>query len=76
MAVADFTDWSACPPALQFALIGMDRVIADAAWIENGDARANLIEPQLAYLLRSLEFGLQPGIGCGHGHLAVLQVAR
>ena len=76
VAVADFTDWSACPPALQFALIGMDRVIADAAWVENGDARANLIEPQLAYLLRSLEFGLQRGIGCGHGHLAVLQVVR
>ena len=72
----EFADWSACPPVLQHALIGLDRVIADAGWIDNGDPRANLIEPQLAYLLRSLEFGLQRGIGCGHGHLVLLQVTR
>ena len=73
---ADIAEWSAYPPELQFAIMGMDRIIADAAWIQNGDARANLIEPQLAYLLRSLEISQQRGIGCGHGHLAILRVVK
>lgn len=71
---SDLPEWPLYPPELQFAIIGMDRLIADASWIQNGDARANLIEPQLAYLLRSLEIGLQQGIGSGHGLIAVLQV--
>lgn len=71
---SDIAAWSAYPPELQFAIMGMDRIIADAAWIQNSDTRANLIEPQLAYLLRSLEISQQRGIGCGHGHLALLQV--
>ncbi|MBS0663230.1 MAG: class I SAM-dependent methyltransferase [Verrucomicrobia bacterium] len=70
----DLADWTHYPPGLQFAIMGMDRLIADASWIQNGDARANLVEPQLAYLLRSLEIGLQQGIGCGHGHLALFRV--
>lgn len=72
--IDDIDDWSDFPPELQFAILGMDRVIADAAWIQNGDARANLVEPQLAYLLRSLEISLQRGIGSGHGLLAILQM--
>lgn len=76
VAIPDFTDWAACPPVLQHALVGIDRVIGDAAWVANGDPRANLVEPQLAYLLRSLEFGLQRGVGAGHGHVAILQVVR
>lgn len=72
----DIDNWSGYPPELQFAIIGMDRVIADAAWIQNGDARANLVEPQLAYLLRSLEISLQRGIGTGHGLLAIVQVHK
>lgn len=70
---SDMPEWPTYPPELQFAIVGMDRLIADASWIQNGDARANLIEPQLAYLLRSLEIGLQRGIGSGHGLIAVLQ---
>jgi hypothetical protein len=73
---ADIAEWSAYPPELQFAIMGMDRIIADASWIQNGDARANLIEPQLAYLLRSLEITQQQGIGCGHGHLAILRIVK
>lgn len=76
IAFADITEWSAYPPELQFAIMGMDRIIADAAWIQNGDARANLIEPQLAYLLRSLELSQQKAIGCGHSHLAILRVVK
>ncbi|MDD2764087.1 MAG: class I SAM-dependent methyltransferase [Opitutaceae bacterium] len=72
----DLAEWPDYPPALQIAIIGMDRLIADTAWIQNGDARANLVEPQLAYLLRSLEIRLQQGIGCGHAHLAILRVEK
>jgi len=71
---SDLPEWPTYPPELQFAIVGMDRLIADASWIQNGDARANLIEPQLAYLLRSLEIGLQRGIGSGHGLIAILEV--
>ncbi len=74
--IDDIDDWSGYPPVLQFAIMGMDRVIADAAWIQNGDSRANLVEPQLAYLLRSLEINLQQGIGNGHGMLAILEVEK
>lgn len=72
--VSDLPEWPTYPAELQFAIVGMDRLIADASWIQNGDARANLIEPQLAYLLRSLEIGLQRGIGSGHGLIAILQI--
>ena len=39
-----------------------------------GDVRANILEPQLAYVLRRLEYTIQSGRGCGHGLVAVLQV--
>lgn len=71
---SEIPEWSTYSSELQFAIIGMDRLIADASWIQNGDARANLVEPQLAYLLRSLEIGLQRGIGSAHGHVALLRV--
>lgn len=71
----DDARWSHYPPALQFAIMGMDRIIADAQWMHYGDPRANYIEPQLGYMLRSLEYGLQRGLGCGHAIIVVLQVA-
>jgi SAM-dependent methyltransferase len=66
--------WSGFPPALHTALINMDRVVDSVAWFRTSDVRANLVEPQLAYLLRDLEIALQRGLGCGHGLLAVLAV--
>jgi SAM-dependent methyltransferase len=41
-----------------------------------GDSRASVIEPQLAYCLRDLENEAQPGIGIGHGLLAILEVKK
>ncbi len=38
------------------------------------DARANIIEPQLAYLLRELEVSQQKGEGLAHSIVAVLRV--
>jgi len=69
----DLKAWTEYPPCLQFALTGMDRVIADAQWMHYGDPRANFIEPQLGYMLRNLELNLQRGLGCGHALLALLR---
>ncbi len=41
-----------------------------------GDIRADLIEAQLGYALRSLEMGLQNGTGVGHGLVAVIRVNK
>jgi SAM-dependent methyltransferase len=66
--------WSGFPPALQLALMTMDRVVESASVIDVGDTRANVVEPQLAYVLQRLEHTLQEGLGCGHGLLAVLRI--
>ncbi len=66
--------WRDFPPQLQTALMTIDRVIDSVAWIDLGDVRANVLEPQLAYVLRRLEFTLQSGRGCGHSLVALLQV--
>lgn len=66
--------WRDFPPPLQTALMTMDRVIDSISWIDLGDVRANVLEPQLAYVLRRLEYTMQSGRGCGHGLVAVLQV--
>lgn len=70
----DRPGWSDYPACLQFALMGMDRVITDAQWMHYGDPRANFVEPQLGYMLRSLEVSLQQGLGCGHALVAVIEV--
>ena len=54
----------------------VDRVINDVGWMWEGDPRANMIEPQLAYALRGMKSGLQKGMGCGHGLLVVLQIEK
>jgi len=40
------------------------------------DVRANIIEPQLAYLLRRAEMIFQEGLGMGHGYTAVLEIEK
>ena len=41
-----------------------------------GDIRADLIEAQLGYALRSLEMSLQKGNGLAHGLVAIVQVVK
>ena len=50
------------------------RIIDGVAWIDVGDVRANVIETQLAYVLRRMQHQLQEGRGCGHGLVAILQI--
>jgi SAM-dependent methyltransferase len=66
--------WSEFPRPVQHALMTMDRVVESASIIDVGDTRANIVEPQLAYVLQRLEHSLQEGLGCGHGLVAVLRV--
>ncbi|MDW7729527.1 MAG: class I SAM-dependent methyltransferase [Bacillota bacterium] len=41
-----------------------------------GDIRADLVEAQLGYALRSLEMSMQNGTGLGHGLVAVIRVNK
>ena len=69
-------DWPEYSNHLQFVLMNIDRVIADTGWMWYGEPRANIIEPQLGYALRSLEINMQKGIGCGHSMVAILKVTK
>ncbi len=54
----------------------LDRIVESVRWIEFGDPRANVIEPQLGYALRSLELAFQSGKGYSHGLLGVMKVHK
>jgi SAM-dependent methyltransferase len=54
----------------------LDRIIENVQWIEFGDPRANIIEPQLGYALRSLELAFQEGKGYSHGLVGILKVHK
>jgi SAM-dependent methyltransferase len=66
--------WRGYPAPLQMALVTLDRVIDSVAWMDVGDVRANVLEPQLAHVLRRMQAQLQEGRGCGHGLVALLQL--
>jgi SAM-dependent methyltransferase len=63
------------PEALRKAVATMQRVVNTTGDLP-GDARANIMEPQLAYALRSLEMELQSGAGTGHGLGGILKINR
>lgn len=68
--------WRSFSKTLQFGLMTLDRLIKDTEWIEYEDRRANIIEPHIAYVLRSLEFEMQKGLGCGQYLSAVLRIQK
>jgi ubiquinone/menaquinone biosynthesis C-methylase UbiE len=63
------------PQPLRETVATMHKVITCTGDLP-GDARANIIEPQLAYSLRKLEMQLQQGLGVAHGLCAVLEVVK
>lgn len=69
-------NWSEFSSHLQYVLMVIDRVINDTEWMWYGEPRANIIEPQLGYALRSLESNMQKGLGCGHGFIVILKVNK
>ena len=62
------------PVIVKRALSAMKRIVRAAAAIKTGHPRANLVEPQLGYCLKEIEMGLQRGLGCGHGLVAIFKV--
>lgn len=69
-------DWKNFPSTLQFALMTLHRLIKDTDWIEYGDRRADIIEPHIAYALRSFEYEFQQGLGCGQSLMFVISVKK
>jgi hypothetical protein len=69
---------AACPQVLLKVLDHMKQVIQEIGHfhMEMEDARANVVEPQLAYALRELEISLQQGAGNGHGTVGVFVVNK
>ena len=51
-------------------------VVRNVQWFRMGDPRANVIEPQLGYILRNLEMDLQAGLGAAHGLLAIYELRK
>jgi hypothetical protein len=72
----DLKNWRQYPPALQLAMVTLDRVIDTAYWMQMGDPRANVIEPHLGYALRNLENEYQSGQGRGHSLVTILETSR
>lgn len=76
IVLVEMPGWRDYPAPLQMALVTLDRIIDSVAWIDVGDVRANVIEPQLAYVLRRMQHRIQDGRGAGHGLVAVLRVGQ
>jgi SAM-dependent methyltransferase len=64
------------PATVRRALSTMKQVVRASLATKIGKPRANLVEPQLGYCLRELETGLQKGMGCGHGLVAIFEIVR
>ncbi|UCH93232.1 MAG: class I SAM-dependent methyltransferase [Candidatus Aminicenantes bacterium] len=64
------------PRVLLKMLDHMKQVIQGIGHFNMEDARANVVEPQLAYALRELEMSLQQGAGNGHGTVGIFVVNK
>lgn len=64
------------PEAVRNAIETIRNVIRHIRWFRMGDPRANVVEPQLGYILRNLEMDMQQGLGAGHGLLAIYEFTR
>lgn len=64
------------PGVVKAAVEKIQHVVRIAESLHFDDPRANFVEPQLAYLLRDLEWNLQRGLGASHGLLALYELVR
>jgi SAM-dependent methyltransferase len=69
-------NWRRYPAAVQLSMMTLDRIIDASYWLQMGDPRANIIEPQLGYALRNLERDFQQGLGRGHGLVGIFEVRK
>lgn len=78
----DDPDWLRQPPSEEYpapvfeAIRTIRNVVRHIQWLRMGDPRANVVEPQLGYILRNLEMDLQQGLGCAHSLLAIYEVEK
>ncbi|MEM7727579.1 MAG: class I SAM-dependent methyltransferase [Cyanobacteria bacterium P01_A01_bin.45] len=63
-------------PYIQQCIRTIHHLIISAQNLHFDDPVANLIEPQLAYLLRDLEWNFQQGYGASHSLLAIYQFRK
>lgn len=64
------------PDVVQESIRTIRNVVRNIQWFRMGDPLANVIEPQLGYILRNLEMDLQKGLGTGHGLLAIYELQK
>ena len=64
------------PLPLRRSLSVMKGIARTAVKTRIGNTRASLVEPQLGYCLRELEMGIQQGLGCGHGLVAIFEIVK
>jgi SAM-dependent methyltransferase len=64
------------PKDAQSVLKSLSRVMIASQCFEFGDVRAEIMEPQLAYALRSIEMLHSSGGGYGHGLVGVFEVQK
>lgn len=75
-------DWLNQPPSDQYpalvqeAIRTIRNVVRNIQWFRMGDPRANVVEPQLGYVLRNLEMDMQQGMGAGHGLQAIYEIQK
>ena len=64
------------PPELSDELKMLAWLFRNASRFPVVDFWASVIGPQVACILRNLEFSLPPGLGCGHGLICVAEISR
>ena len=64
------------PPELSDELKMLAWLFRNASRFPVVDFWASVIGPQVACILRNLEFGLPAGLGCGHGLICVAEISR
>ena len=64
------------PGVVGEVLSTMKGILKLATTLKIGNPRASLVESQLGYCLRELEMGLQQGLGCGHGLVAIFEIVK
>ena len=64
------------PEIIQQSVRTIRDVVRNVKWFRMGDPLANIVEPQLGYVLRNLETDLQQGLGAAHGLLGTFELNR
>ena len=64
------------PEIVQQSIRTIRDVVRNVRWFRMGDPLANIVEPQLGYILRNLETDLQQGLGAAHAVVGIYELRR